>query len=411
MNRLGKKIIFVVYILILIILAEFLVARFAPQKTYTKARSDNNNCFIKSDFAAFELKPLCQMNFRNFDTNNTFITHINNIGNRGENYDISKNQNKKKIIVVGDSFILGFGVEDKNLLTSYLNTNLTNNKNAGILNNSYIINAGYAGGFGPDGYYLYLKNKGIKFEPDLVVFSVFVYNDFSDIENSIWYGSGNFGQPKRVESKTIEVDEGYLVNKDSPLTYRIPVIRDSHLAILLSNFVSASAEKGKSVIDRIRFKLFPPQTASGEASDLNILGAHERTCIYGEECQRQVMHLYNDLLSVTKAANILVNNNFTDGKPHFVVLLIPADFQIYPDSREKYRIDVGIPYSIEKEENPNPQKRLKEMFAKEGIPYIDLLNDMRKSKDRLYYLEDGHWNSQGHKVASESVLKWIEENY
>lgn len=396
---------------IILLLLEIFISRFFPQKTYTLAFKDNNNCYRESPFAAFELKPNCLMKFRNFDTNEVFETKINSLGLRGDEFDPTKRQGEKRILLSGDSFILGFGVKDSELVSTQL-FEILKASNSSSLNNAKVINAGYAGGFGPDGYFLYLKNKGDRLQPNLVVFSIFVYNDFSDIENSEWIGMSELGEPERIVSKTVKVDDqGYLLPLTTPLIYQLPYLRESHLAILLSNAIRQIPPRLQYVYDKIRFKIKPPTMPTNEASDSNFLGAHTGSCLYSLRCHRKTMHLFSDLLTVVKASKIYSNREYIDGRPHFVVLLIPADFQIYKDSIIKYKDDAGIPYDAATISDPNPQKRLKQMFDEEKIPYIDLLPAFRSINQKAYFDTDGHWNALGHKIAAEELSKWIMTNY
>lgn len=392
--------------------AEKLIERYFPQKTYTRAYKSANSCFSKSDVTVFTLKSSCTMRFDDYDTGEKFETRINNLGYRGEDFDLLKKYGGKRILVAGDSFILGFGVKDGDLMTTRLENKLKNNTLFTPLNNAKVINAGYAGGFGPDGYYLHLKNYGIKLAPDLVVFSIFVFNDFSDMADNEWYGTGEFGQPKKVVSRTTYVDDrGHLLPKTIPWIYKIPMVRESNLAI-------ASFEGGQRLVklmkhysDRIKYKLIKPEFATGEASDSNLPGIYTSSCLFASDCHRQTMHWFNDLMAVVSASEKITKQQAMGESPGFLVLLIPVEFQIYEDALAKFRTDDGIPADIVKEKDPNPQKRMKELLDREKIPYIDLLPVMRNNKERLTFKSDGHWNSKGHEVVAEEIYKWIMENY
>ena len=149
---------------------------------------------------------------------------------------------------------------------------------------------------------------------------------------------------------------------------------------------------------------------TGDAKDSSLPGVYMSMCIFKNNCHRKTLHLYTDLLSTILASKSLLQSESYDDKPHFVVLLIPAEFQIYPDTLYKYKSDDGIPPNSAAIENPNPQRRIKEMLDREKIPYIDLLPVFRKSKDRFYFVKDGHWNRKGHEVVAEEIVKWIKEN-
>lgn len=393
-------------------LAEKIVDRYLPQKTYSRAYKSANTCFQKSNVTVFTLKSDCVMKFEDYDTREIFQTKINNLGYRGEDFDPKKKPGEKRILMEGDSFILGFGVKDRDLVTTHLENKL---KDAGIVNplkNAKVINAGYAGGFGPDGYFLHLKNAGINLQPDLVVFSVFVFNDFSDMADNEWYGIGEFGEPEKVVSKTTFVDDrGYLLPVAVPFIYRVPYLADSNLAVLSFDGLDKLQKLAKHYSDRIKYKVFKPEFPTGDAKDSNLPGVYISTCIFGPACHRQTLHLYTDLLATIKASQKIANRDFSDNTPHFLVLLIPAEFQVYPDTLKKFKTDDGISADSVTQADPNPQKRIKQMLDKEGIAYIDFLPVMRQNPQRLTFRDDGHWNGPGHEMAAAEIYKWILTNY
>lgn len=404
-------IIAIVSLFVSLVLVEFFLSRFLPQKTYSAAYKNAIACFEESDMTVFTLKPKCTFSFTDFDTEEFFSTRTNALGYRDKDFDIKKKAGEKRILFLGDSFILGFGVKDDGVVTSILEDKLKKSGTVNFLSGARVINAGYAGGFGPDGYYLHLKNEGMKLTPDLVVFSIFVFNDFSDMEDNEWIGVGKYGEPEKVVSKTTIVDkDGHLMPITLPLVYRIPIIRESHLAVFAQSAFKAVWAKLIHYYDRVRFKIKPPVMPTGDAKDSSLPGVYESSCIFRETCHRRTLHLYTDLFSTILASKNLLQSESYDDKPRFVVLLIPVEFQIYPDTLYKYKSDDGIPTNSAAIENPNPQRRIKEMLDWEKIPYIDLLPVFRKSKDRLYFVKDGHWNRKGHEVVAEEIVKWIKEN-
>ena len=148
-----KRIIAAIISLVLtLILAEFLLARFLPQKTYSAAYKNAISCFAKSETIVFALKPNCTFSFTDYDTNEVFTTRTNNLGYRGRDFEIKKPAGEKRVLFAGDSFILGFGVKDADTVTSILEEKLGKTNSANALKGAKVINAGYAGGFGPDGY-------------------------------------------------------------------------------------------------------------------------------------------------------------------------------------------------------------------------------------------------------------------
>lgn len=390
-------------------LTEIILGKYFPQKTYSSLYQNSIDCFSSSDKTVFTLKPNCIINFTDYETKENFTAKTNSLGYRGEDFFLQKQPGEKRVFLAGDSFILGYGVRDEEVVSTILSEKLKNLAGNYSLSKAQVINAGYTGGFGPDGYYLQLKNQGIKLLPDLVVFSVFVYNDLSDMENDEWIGIGEFGEPQKIVSRTTIVDNGHLLPMPTPFVYRIPFLRDSQTAIFILNTSSAFRAFVKYNIDRVYFKIRPPMFDSGQARDSNLPGPYTSFCIFNGNCHRRIIHLFSDLMSTIKASKKLVDESNADKKIHFVALLIPVDFQIYPEAMSKYE-SVGIPLGIADENDPQPQKRIKEMLEKEKIPYIDLLPVFKKSKEKLYFKEDGHWNKLGHQAAAEAIYQWIKNN-
>jgi tetratricopeptide (TPR) repeat protein len=78
----------------------------------------------------------------------------------------TKKENTFRILALGDSVTLGMGVKNDETWTSHLER-LLNDLNLGI--RFEVLNAGAYGQYKPTRHYLYLKNEGYKFSPDLVI--------------------------------------------------------------------------------------------------------------------------------------------------------------------------------------------------------------------------------------------------
>ncbi len=379
-----------------LVIVELFLAIFLPQKIFSLSYKMGNPCFKKSEVTVWTIKPNCEIRFKDFDTGESIYSKTNGLGYRNIDFEIKKREGEKRILIEGDSFIVGWGVKDKNHVSYLLEKKLKEFKPSHPLSNAKVINVGGNGGFGPDGYFLHLKSKGMNLEPDLVIFSVFVGDDLSDLDQVNWFGKGTFGEPLKAVSKTTLVDDsGYLIPMKIPFIYRIPVVRESHIAIFFTKVFSQTI----NAIKTYRYKKSPVEKRTSIYK-----------CVFSDSCQSSVQHLYSKLLATIKASNNLMINSYHDGKLHFVVLLIPADFQISPEAIKKFNY-IGIPANITIEANPNPQRHIKQMLEKENISYIDLLTPIRNQSKKLYFNNDTHWNANGHESAATEIAKWLEINY
>ncbi len=91
---------------------------------------------------------------------------INSRGLRDEEYPLARTQ-KKRMLVLGDSFAWGFGVERRERFTEVLGARHADWE---------LINAAVSG-YGTDQELLYLKYRGLDFRPDVVLL-LFTENDF-----------------------------------------------------------------------------------------------------------------------------------------------------------------------------------------------------------------------------------------
>ena len=107
---------------------------------------------------------------------------INSKGLRDREYPYEKPAGVFRILVLGDSFVWGYGVSNEETFTERLEQALTA-EGAAI----EVLNAGVSG-WGTDQQLLYLESEGFKYSPELVVLAFFLYNDPENILNSRQYG-------------------------------------------------------------------------------------------------------------------------------------------------------------------------------------------------------------------------------
>jgi hypothetical protein len=85
--------------------------------------------------------------------------HINAKGLRDRDYSYDRTPGTRRILVVGDSFVWGYGVEQGETFPKVLE---------GRLLRVEVINAGVAG-YGTDQELLWLRSEGVRYRPDLVI--------------------------------------------------------------------------------------------------------------------------------------------------------------------------------------------------------------------------------------------------
>jgi tetratricopeptide (TPR) repeat protein len=158
-SKIGKPLFNLIFALTIVLsVSEILIRSFLPQKS-------NYRCIGSNFDIPNSLKPNCTI-ISNLYFDVFYKIKINPKGLRS-NHAVSykKPLNTFRILVLGDSIIFGIAVNNENLFSFVLEQNL----NQQISNKKFeVINAS-APGWGPIEYYLYMKNEGYKYSPDLVI--------------------------------------------------------------------------------------------------------------------------------------------------------------------------------------------------------------------------------------------------
>jgi lysophospholipase L1-like esterase len=130
------------------------------------------------------------------------VVRINENGLRDRQHSYDRQNDIERILVLGDSFAWGYGVEESERFSQLLEKSL----------DVEVINAGVSG-YSTDQELLWYRSEGIKYETDLVLL-VIAGNDVGDndqqLVNTIYY------KPKFVLEEGQLVLKGYPVPKTSP---------------------------------------------------------------------------------------------------------------------------------------------------------------------------------------------------
>lgn len=355
---------------------EYMVRNYQPQVTADKINELTFNCFTEDDNRWIKLaaNKTCMLGSA-FNAFAPVEIKTNSLGLRNAEVSLDKPNNTKRILFVGDSFTMGWGVKETEAYPR-VTESILRTKNLAF--NVETINAGFTAG-GPSGYYLYLKNEGWELKPDIVVVGFYLGNDITSRTDVVWEKVDEEGLPEVIRSKTAYVDYlGRIRFKDGTIKYDIPILRNSHLFMYLWNKY-APREPGKVIVDETLVQLY---------------------CLFTPDCNEmdkakdEVKMLFRAMkkLAVEKGAEL-------------VVMMIPAEFQVNFSATN--RIKYGFPINPSGRSSLNDEFR--EYFENEGIKVIDALPTLLNHNERTYMQRDDHWNAEGHAVAAQIVAEKLEE--
>lgn len=371
----AKTAIIIASFAVSLLIAELAIARFAPQLTINHVQSISFRCFEEGEHRWIKLKKNATCSLQSLWNSFPPVDVItNSFGMRNPEIPKEKPPGTKRVLFLGDSFTMGWGVSEERGFVR-LSESLLNAKQ--LPTPIQTINAGFTAA-GPSGYYLSLILDGLGLDPDIVVVGFYLGNDILSRKDVEWVSVDEQGLPEMVRSKSTYIDAtGQLRLKDLPLPYHFPYLRQSHLFILLMNAFTRNQQ-------------IPNQDEL----------IRDTICIFNRDChdfdlaKSEVKFLFDTMNKILKAR----------GK-RLVIAIIPTHFQVHFNVAYKTRYQLPL--------KPSNRSFLNEEFIKyfdnQGIDYIDLLPPLleQAGTTRLYYDQDDHWNEAGHRVAAETIATYL----
>ena len=224
-------------------------------------------------------------------------------------------------------------------------------------------------GTGPTSQVLLLEKEGIKYDPDIVIFNIYVGNDIIKIDFGV---SGIIPQ---------EIFEN--INNLQGVDFKVTRIQKFKNFIFRNYFTYSYI---KNIFNEAR---------GGETADT----------IYSELTMYQKQYPKNVQENLEKLRIILDHlKRYSDEKGlDLIVVLIPTKQQVDEGKLAQAIAKYGIKKS-DLEVN-KAQEVLLQIGKENNITILDLLPDFRKrNRNNTFYFEvDGHWNEKGHELASHLI--------
>ena len=299
------------------------------------------------------LEPIPIMGFRlpsNFEGRGIVDEYIktNSQGLRDVEHSLKKEEGTLRILGLGDSFTFGWGVKLEESFLKQLERRLTQETGR----RAETINAGVPG-YGLNHYYIYLKNIGIKYQPDVIVISYFV----DDL-------------PYFLKEELAPYEEDF----PDRLQYKGGLLHRS----LFYNFITSAAavirvRNHATAVDHMRIMEVRRQAWARYDHPLINEGSDEKIA------------LLKEYLTRFKA--------LADGvHARLVIMFIPDISHLY---HPEYQHINGI---------------LKRLTTQYDIPFVDMTPIFESSKDlSTYYLfpKDAHTNAKGHEEMASALTELI----
>lgn len=327
------------------------------------------NCYTPGTYSWLSLRTnaRCLLHSTDHAFPDTVIT-TNSLGLRGPEIG-AVSPDMRRTLFIGDSFVFGMGVADRDTLPSQFAAVAAQNGvriqpvNAGLPTADLTY------------YYLYLKNSAPAVHADTVVIGFYPYNDVYDAEIQPTVTNVDAqGLPDNVISATVYVSgDGMMYSRDTPFAVSNPALRNSKTMML--------ALYG--------YRLLFPSVAH------KIPLLTKQICLFRPSCHKADA-------DIARAQKLFIAIQTLTNERHqkLLVMMIPAKFQL-DDSQ---RFQFGIPVAFSPADLRHPNSLWAAFFQSAHIESVDLLPVFATQKlSSLYFSEDVHLNPAGLKLAADTL--------
>jgi hypothetical protein len=293
---------------------------------------------------------------------------INSLGLRDRELTRQKPAGTRRILVLGDSFTEGNGVQAAETASSVLQEKVDA---SGLKTRWEVINAG-VGSYSPLLEYLYLKTAGLDLQPDVVVLNF----DLSDIYDDVQY------------TRLARFDE----RGDPVAVTADPQAPRSRLVaslVRLRDFVRDHFRIYNFLARRIPTLLVKPETSGDIQVDKYAMLRDNYRGHRDAGWELSYRYLV-DIQDTLKAHGI-----------EFLVTVYPYGNQVSPNEwgtgRRYWGFEAGRVYSTA------PQEWITDFCHAHGIEVVNMCDDFRsaaRTASGLYFDRDGHWRPAGHQIAA-----------
>ncbi|HUG52910.1 MAG TPA: SGNH/GDSL hydrolase family protein [Vicinamibacteria bacterium] len=298
-----------------------------------------------------------------------------------------------RVLALGDSFVEGYTVAYEQTVTQAAEKALSR-PGCPV----EVLNAGHAG-YGTDQEYLFYRDEGVKYRPQVVLLFLF-YNDI--FSNTV---SNYFGSPKPL----LAVRHGALVLTNEPVPPPAPPPPAAPAPGRRPNTF-----KGSVALEWIRDRLVrgAPRAYNALARTglWEPLGGHtiprgDQLRVYKRRRQPDV----EDAWTITAEIVAALANEVWASRSHFAVVHVPSRMEVSDRDWELTRLLYGLDQRVW--DRGLVARRVAEMGRVGAFPVLDLTPALREATGRLagdpYFLHDGHWNARGHHAAGHAVARFL----
>ena len=274
---------------------------------------------------------------------------------------VQKNITNNRVLVMGDSFTFGLGVEDDQTFVSLMNTDNPD---------TIFINGGVPG-YAPDQQMLWLREAVLSTQPDSIVFIIYLGNDLVDI-----------GLPFAVQAAYAKPYIA-LTEDGVPVAKNIPVPRESKPEALRDKTLGSYILDGDRSTFLGRYKIGQLLIGAGLGSPV------EKSDLEGllEKKLKKPIALMGAALDLM----------MSEADQSFTLVLLPGASAVKNKSSVSARYQLLV------------RDKLLDLARQKNLKAIDLVTPLSEDGGNYFYPNDGHLSAAGHEVVSKALMQNLSE--
>lgn len=316
----------------------------------------------------------------------TTPVQINAEGRRDLERPVQKVPGTYRILLLGDSFVEAMQVPLEQTFARRLEAALNRPGGAPV----EVISMGVSG-YGTASQYLWYRDDGRAYQPDLVLLSFYPGNDVRNNSPTLeptlrpeYDANGNLQRVNGGKARSAD-GRGWLASSAAYTYFRKLVITQQ----------PALAERLAHVGLLDQAAVRPVPMADGVPVDYWVYAADPPS-------------EWRDAWAHTERLLGTLRDAVTADGARFVVMIVTAREQIYPgDWQQILQMYPAMQHIIW--DLNGPERHVLAWCERSGVPCVQLSTAFvaRRDGERLHFLYDGHWTAAGHALAAQTVTNFL----
>jgi len=307
---------------------------------------------------------------------------INSAGLRDDEIRPVKPPGTKRILMLGDSMTVGWGVEESECFAGRLDALLNDGAAAGT--RYEVVNCGWASWYTTDGAYVFLKHRVDELDPDLVVLDFFL-NDPAELRPDDWRPLGRDLPDSIAATREVGGASGIAAIKKNVRDY---LAQRSYVMNLLKRIWQGSVQRRRLGEDV--FTLDAARRAEYPACAV---------LLFAETYPPDV----EERFALTERLLVGMRDLLHARGTEFAVAIMPADFQIVAEKRERYGV-LPVVFHDRPYVEGKAQRMVAALCERTGIPAFDVLPALREQcAGECFYTYDPHPTPAGHAIIADAL--------